>query len=801
MARRPHNQQDFSGGEISADLLFRDNLDMYSKSVAEMINFVPNLQGQAVRTPGTRFVREMVGNPSYARVIPYITPTGKNTVVLMTPRVGATLGSLEILENVNDAVNSPAQFFTYEIINLNPEFGSGWSGWWPSPINYISSKNSAQLGWSRVPESLELRLRRGHDIPSGDPMTAFITQSFLIPQNTDHIIVQPRFAYVRNGGNGKGVNYTVNVVISVGSTPFTNDIGVISQINIKPGSPAYAETSRFNHAFLAGTQYFTTVVISANTGTGGDGKAVTLPVVNVDYIRVLSTVSGSIESDDLGTVVPYTASQLRDVHFVQSPYTAVVTPPDVNYGVGKELVFTHGGVQPMRLYLDGISYAFEPIFTANATQFHEQWNWPTNGYPAACTSFSGRLVLAGSLDGSAASPAGSNSETVWLTEPGDWGKFTDPTSSPVAPSDSVSFASTYRSPIRWIVGENVLMIGAESMEYTASAQTIFQPSDHGVQRQSTHGSNRVQPVVMGKYAMFPAEGGSKLRAAKFEPDAPDTWTAPDLTLFNPRILESRVVRVVRMRNPNQMAVVVLGNGQLAILTFDETMEVAAWSRMDVGGTVIDAAVVVNKGNALEIGGDDILYLLVKRVIGGIEKTYLEAVNLWYGTGDKTYMNSYVSAITFPPTNVISDLSHLEGNFVQVVTNNGYQGTFLVEGGQVILTDQFGDPINHVVSYAGVPAPCRLRTLPMASFDPSTIKSLTNLTVQTLGSSRPLINGERPPDRDPITPLGITQPMDEIGRNTVVDLGSDPYKVITVGETLPVALTVARIFATVTENSV
>ena len=798
MAEKIHNQQDFSGGEVSYDLIFRDNLLLHSKSLAEMLNFMPSLQGSAIRTPGTRFIQEVAGNPNTSRILPYITPTGNHALVLLTPKVGETLGDAVILENINGAAQSPAELLSYSVINENHSFVDGYATWQPIPVDYISRKGNAQLGWSLGDKALVCQLRRGHDIPNSDPLLATLLQSFSVPETTDHIMIRPDFNYFNNFGRSNGVNYGITIVVRVGTTAYGFDVGSFTVSDMQRGGPSFTEIKKIPGTFTAGATLYLSLEISANAGPGGDGNAVSHPIIAVHELHVLSLVTQDIGDTSLSGVVPYKQAELKDVHFVQSPYTSVDI---LGHGAGKELVMTHANVPPMRLYLNGASYVYEEVFSDNATQFYEQWGWSVTGYPAACTSFSGRLVLAGSSDGSIASSNGSSSETVWCTVVGDWARFTDESAEEILPEDSVTFATIYRSPIRWVVGQNVLMVGAESMEYTASADTIFQPADQGVNRQSTHGSNRVQPVTMGKVVMFPAEAGVRLRAAQFNAEAENNWVAPDITLAHPRLLSSGIVRLVRMRNPHQMAIAVMGNGQLAVLSYDETAQVAAWSRIDVGGNVIDAAVLVNQGNVFEKGGEDILYLLVKRVVQGVEKTYIEAINQWVIGKKWVYMNSYVNSLAFLSTNVISGLDHLEGKFVQVVADENYMGTYQVSGGEVELIDQFGDPVPYVGASAGLASPCRIQTLPLASADPRTTKRFTNLTVQTIGSIRPIINGERPNDRDPKTLLGSSQYRDVIGTNTVATMGSDQFQVVTIEETVPMDLTISRIYGKVTENSV
>ncbi len=54
MAKFVEIQRDFSGGEISQRMFMRDDLEIHGKSLLTMENFIPTMQGTAVRAPGTR---------------------------------------------------------------------------------------------------------------------------------------------------------------------------------------------------------------------------------------------------------------------------------------------------------------------------------------------------------------------------------------------------------------------------------------------------------------------------------------------------------------------------------------------------------------------------------------------------------------------------------------------------------------------------------------------------------------------------------------------------------------------------
>jgi len=348
-------------------------------------------------------------------------------------------------------------------------------------------------------------------------------------------------------------------------------------------------------------------------------------------------------------------------------------------------------------------------------------------------------------------------------------------------------------------GHKNLLIGTDEIEYLASADGIFQPSDLGVEVQTTHGGSHVQPAGFGPSVMFAAEGGHRVREARFSADEKG-WVAADLTIWHPDLFSSGIVRMVRMRNPHQMLVVVKTDGDIALLHQDNYAQITGWSRITLGAKVIDACVIVDDV------GQDILYVLVQRLVDGVQKLFMEAFVDWTDFDSLEYLSSHRTVI--PPggaTNVIDDLDHLEGEIVQVVGSNAesdgdYLGSFLVTGGEITLVNQVGVDINVTKAVVGRPMTSRMRTLPPASDDPGSKKRYTDISVRVRGSTKPIINGERPADRTPQTPMDTSEPLDFINDYKTLSLGTDLLQIITIEETVPFRSEILGIYGKLRESS-
>ena len=806
-------QRDFSGGEIGPRMLMRDDTELHARSLLQMENFMPTLQGTAVRSPGSKFIQAITqtapGLPTNARILPYITPFGGKALVVLTPHNGETgggeiFGDLTILDNITGDADAPTSALNYRYIVPNGEL-VGDDNWDLDPPEYICKGN--RQGWIVSQGWFNLAMRVGHHNPGCSATNGIMTAQFTMPSvadggsyPADHIIISPDIFYNGNFGN-KDYGISVQFRVGTGTTEGVDvsDIYLGPEIDtLKAGGPHFIQNIVVSGSFTENQVLYISLKVKALTGPGNDGDAVSQPEFVANKLDVLSLHTATISGNEILGVVPYTADELDDVHFVQSPYVATDL---LNQEPAKELVMTHSNHPPMRLYYNptATGYVFEEIFTDDLTQFYGQWDWDTKGYPATCGSYLGRLILAGSSTTAATGPQlvnGASTETVWGTKVGDWSHFSDPDALVdlgVVPTDSISFTAIYRSPIQWVQGQKELLIGAAEVEYTASGEGIFQPADLGVFLQSTHGSNRVQPVPMGQYVLFPAESGKKVRALQFSAQD-DGWTSPDQTLAHPGLLSSGIKRMVRMRNPHQMCAVVMGNGQMALYHIDTDAGIQGWSRTAMGGSVRDVAVLSNQD------GVDILFMIVRRRVNGVANLYIEAIPSWTVSDEWSYLTSSVTQIAPVATNIITGLEHLEGRDVQVVADANFLGTYTVTAGAITLVNQIAEDIDFVEATVGLAMPCSLKTLPLITDDPTSKKRYTSINVRTLASTRPMINGERASDRDPLSPLGLSQRLDTVYDNTVAVLGSDKYQTIEVTETLPLRLEVVGIFGKIKESS-
>lgn len=645
----------------------------------------------------------------------------------------------------------PGTGFRKQIVP-NPEFFRALNDWSLEPARFYGGENNT-LGcfYTSITGTGALEAQcRDWRYPQIDNETTTVKTTVNVDIASDFITVDYRLIYADNP-SGEGLAY--RLTLKVGTTEGASDVfeRVFSDdiVGTIYENAENAPTPTTGFTGLLYIELFSEALEYASH-----------PVFRYDRLQIFSAANPPPAVVTLPTV--FTADMLDDIQYVQSPYG------------NKEVVLVHRDVHPQWLFFDsgGPNYVIGAIpFVGPPTQ------WQPGNYPGVCTSYQGRLILAATYI---------ESETVWGSASGDWPLFTVGTN----PADPIIFTSIYRSPILWAAGHKELLLGSQEFEYIVGAKEgLLIPGDIDVRLHSTHGSARVQPVPMGYYVAFASERGTRLRAAQLT-EANQGWISPDLTLWASNTLDSRVKRMSRMRNPHHMIFVVAGNGQGKLYSEDPYVGINGWSDLDVGGDILDVAILADDN------GVDIAYMLVKRVIDSQTVYYLEAIFDWTFFLAWRYMGAYRDYVFNAPTHILGALGHLEGQNVQVVGNGSYLGSWPVVGGQIDMTTPDGLEFNVTTASVGTALQCHLRSLPPVVYETTgglgAAERYSDIRVRTLGSTRPIVNGERPPERDPTAPMDQSQELDQLHDSVVVNLGWEQQETILVEENVPFKLEILSI---------
>lgn len=241
----------------------------------------------------------------------------------------------------------------------------------------------------------------------------------------------------------------------------------------------------------------------------------------------------------------------------------------------------------------------------------------TGDYPSTICHFGGRMWYAGSVN----DPQG-----AWGSTPFDYGNFdffelttytltslvdaalwADPlvpetedivtTQLVYGDADAIylQIASEKSDSIRWLIGSDALIIGTSTSEWVVPADVTA--LNVSAKRMSGFGSDLLQAEMLGDSPVF-VQGSSSLVTSLTDNSAVarSTWVnpsrtalreyayrnesaelaSPDLAVLADHILSAGVKQVAVSRMPQPGLYLVLGDGDLAFLTYDKQHEVRAW---------------------------------------------------------------------------------------------------------------------------------------------------------------------------------------------------------------------------------
>lgn len=856
MAQWHDLQQDFSGGEISTRMLMRAGDELYEKSLLQALNFMPSLQGTLQRAPGTRYIgnlaRESDGSLyDEARIIPYVDGANQDGFIVLTEDDVFLYRNLDELTKPRpNTPTAPAltrigQMETQTTVQVtrtrNGNFADQLQNWEVDPERYVTSPQGGEIPCGVFVDEAFGNSRRVVMRPIYYDNDRFLEREDTVELKAESLVVDETI-----NPDGLSLVLSVNYALAydpdeeyegrlqIGTADGTWDL-VDVDINLREGQffnyPAKIKLpTGYN-----GTIWQRIIFIAKPNTQQGSRIINSIPTFVVGRFELRGFILTDAGGDEVGLPaegVPWAKDDLKDIHFVQSPYA------------NKELVLVHPLWPPHRIIFKPGGYLLERIvFVDNTGDEMDMsvFSWQTENYPSTCTSYHGRLMLGGSkgfgVSGSTITTP--NTETVWGTVVGNWSKFSynPPGSTPpdeeepvppdgdgtfdVNPDSSIEFTAKYRSPIQWLYGQKDLLIGARDFEYIASGEGIFSPGDIGVNMHSSHGSNHVQPAGLGEVIFFPGEGGTRLRAMGKSLQT-EGWLAPDMTLYNPEITSTGIKRIVRMRNPHSMILVLTNSGDISILHIDSNAQVSGWSRYRPGGDVLDLSVIPDKN------GVDVLYLLTRRQTTTIPRINLEAVTDW--TDSRANWGYTTDSITVSGelTSTLYGLEHLEEKIVQVIAatdpagdddysspirQQGYLGSFRVRNGQINLVDRNGFAIEVTDATIGMSIPCRAATLPIGGgrIDPGAKKRFSELSVRirasilpqmaVVGVDQPFASKvQRPADRTPAMPQNQSQAVEVLRDVELTNLGHDEYQIVVIEETLPLRCEILGIYGKMTTNS-
>jgi hypothetical protein len=321
----------------------------------------------------------------------------------------------------------------------------------------------------------------------------------------------------------------------------------------------------------------------------------------------------------------------------------------------------------------------------SSTEYSDDWresHWsPHRGWPSAVALHEGRLFHAGGA-------------MIFGSVSDDFENFDGETlgdSGPIVrslgrgPVDRVCYLMPL---LRLVIGT----AGAEIALRASSTDEILTPSNHSAKPISTQGSASLPAVIVDSLGVFVQRSRRRVFAIAFGESvaALGDYEAQDLTRLVPDLLNDGVVHIGVQRQPDTRLHFVLGDGRVALLSFDKSEQLVCWSIFETEGAV--ERVVVLPGQ-----DEDRVYYLVRRVIDGATSRSLEgwAMEVECEGGALNWIADSAVVYSGSPATTINGLDHLEGEEVVVWADGsdmtpddeaGEQQLYTVSAGAIVLPE-------------------------------------------------------------------------------------------------------------------
>tara|TARA_R110002020_G_scaffold59228_1_gene161701 strand:+ start:2810 stop:7039 length:4230 start_codon:yes stop_codon:yes gene_type:complete len=297
-------------------------------------------------------------------------------------------------------------------------------------------------------------------------------------------------------------------------------------------------------------------------------------------------------------------------------------------------------------------------------------------FPSAVSYFEGRRVFAGSR----ALP-----QDIWMTASGTESDLSY--SIPTVDSDRIYFriASREGSAVRHLLPMSQLVLLSDTTEYrlTPANDDILTPSSISVRPQSFVGADYPHPALVNNTAVFAAARGGHVRELGYNRDVLGYLTG-DLSIRAAHLFDGFTIKdQAYAKAPIPIVWCVSSSGKLLGLTYIPEESVGAWHQHTTPASGEFESVV-----SIPEGDEDAVYVVVKRVINGVTKRYVERFADEYRGDTASLPDAYFvdCGLTYSgaSTTSVAGLDHLEGESVSYLAD-GVAGTGTISSGTLTLT--------------------------------------------------------------------------------------------------------------------
>lgn len=657
-------QRSFAGGEIAPALYARVDLSKYQTGLRTCRNAFILRHGGAANRPGTKFVGEVSDSSKKSRLIPFVFSQTQTYILEFGDQYvrfiqnGAYLKEAAVtISSITDA--NPAVVTTsgsHGYSTGDEVYLSGVSGM--TEVNGRNFKITVTAGTTFELQEMDGTTdfdASGFSAGSGgssekiyEVSTVYATdQLFDIKyiQSADVMTLVHPFYPPKELSRTAALSWTF--------TDITIDPEIDAPTNIgSSGGPAGSKSFTYVVTSIAEETFEESLISGTTTRSSVDTPTVANPISvtwtnatgaqeynvykQVNGIYYLLGVSGGSSFDDIGADVDTTATAPIDIDPFEAVSATITGITQADPGVvtysgadvfsnGDEIILT--GVVGMT-EVNSIKFIVANLNTgANTFELTDEdgVDVDTSGYtayssggtatvigsyPSTVTYFQQRLTFANSIN---------FPEKVWTSRIGQFKNFTK--SSPIQADDAITFTIAGRqiNEIKHLLDLSQLIVFTESGEWTVGGDGsgILRPTSISPKQESYNGANEMQPIPIGKSALYVQARGSIVRDLGYDFSS-DGYRGNDLTIFSAHLFDDYSLSDWAYQQiPHSVVWVVRSDGTLLALTYVREQSLVAWSRHDFDAGTVESVASVPESS------EDAVYVEVKRTIDGNTRRYIE----------------------------------------------------------------------------------------------------------------------------------------------------------------------------------
>lgn len=668
-----HLLRSFAGGEITPELAGRLDLVKYQTGLSLARNFITLPHGPATRRPGFEFIRPAGDSSRPVRLIPF-TFSADQTAVLEFGHyyIRFHIGGATLLDpNTNQPYQISSPYHSASLFDLHYTQSADVITITHPAYPTCELKRLGATNWVLTP----LVFTPSAPTPTG--VTAAATVA-----NNQHLTTQK---YVVTSVADDGVSESLpSAPVSV-----NNNLTLAGNYNTINWPPAGAST-RYNVYKLRGGTYGYIGQGQPSTGTSAVAISSIIRPAGAKTVYVNTVTPHGFYVGNLALIENTgvaTFDGLYKVTEVQSGTAFVYESFSSSYGYAGTGT---ASIPKFSLVDDNVQ--------ADTTQSPPDDIIALNGgpgdFPAATTYHEQRRWFAGT-DG--------KPQVLWATRTGTESNLTSSIPSRDADAMELRIASGQYNRIRHLVALSdliALTAGGEFRIYSEGAPAIT-PTSVSIKPQGYAGASNVQPVVTTGSILYVQAQGSRIRELSYSWEA-NAYRTVDLSIMAPhRFNGFTITDLAYGRAPDSICWAVRNDGVLLGLTYVPDQQVYGWHVHDTDGAFESVCVVPE-------GGEDVLYVVVRRTIGANQLRYIERLRtrIFTDPADAFFVDSGLTYSGAPVT-TLSGLDHLEGKTVDILADGAVHPQRVVTGGTITLEY----PASKV--HAGLPITSDLRTLPLA----------------------------------------------------------------------------------------